>query len=246
LGRLFAQAIAQQLKGPVLVLTGRSRLALDQEAFLEKLRKLGARVDYRSVDVGQRAAMRDLVQKIVAQYGRLNGVIHAAGVLNDRLLANKGTEEFEQVFRPKVAGLVALDEATEDIALDWMVLCSSVAGIWGNVGQLDYAAANGFMDRYAQSRQGLVTRGLRRGRTVSVSWPLWAEGGMRMDGAAQAWTRSVSGLEALPTKEGLAALSRALLQPASHVVVLYGQRTRLLAHLRTASQSSVGKAHPVQ
>jgi len=178
LGRLFAQAIAQQVKEPVLILSGRRALLPSQESFLEGLRNQGARVDYRVVDVGDRAAMSQLVQGIVAQYGRLNGVIHSAGVLRDRLLVNKSLEELEQVFRPKVAGLVALDEATKASALDWLVLCSSIASIWGNVGQSDYAAANGFMDGYAQHRQGLVEQGLRQGRTVSVSWPLWAEGGM--------------------------------------------------------------------
>src|SRR5271166_4433863 len=125
LGRLFAQAIAHQVKGPALVLSGRRALTPREEAFLEELRNQGAQVDYCAVNVGDGAAMRSLAQNIVAKFGRLNGVIHSAGVLGDRLFVNKSSEEFEQVLRPKVAGLVALDEATRDAALDWLVLCSS-------------------------------------------------------------------------------------------------------------------------
>src|SRR5271170_1336050 len=151
--------MAQQVREPVLILSGRGALGPEQEAFLEGLRAQGVRVEYRAVEVGERAAMRALAQEIVAQYGQLNGVIHSAGVLNDGLLVHKSPEQLEQVLRPKVRGLVALDEATQDMGLEWLVLCSSMTSVVGNVGQSDYGAANGFMDSYAQYRQGLVEVG---------------------------------------------------------------------------------------
>ncbi|HEX4713365.1 MAG TPA: SDR family NAD(P)-dependent oxidoreductase, partial [Ktedonobacteraceae bacterium] len=168
LGRVFAQAIAQQAKAAVVVLSGRRReLTPKEEAFIEGLKEQGLRVEYRAVEVSEAGAMRELAQGIVAQYGRLNGVVHSAGVLNDGLLVNKSPEQLAQVLRPKVRGLVALDEATQDMGLEWLLLCSSMTSVVGNVGQSDYGAANGFMDSYAQYRQGLVEVGQRQGRTVS-------------------------------------------------------------------------------
>ncbi|KAG0279775.1 hypothetical protein BGZ97_009508, partial [Linnemannia gamsii] len=141
-----------------------------------------------------------------------------------------------QVLAPKVAGLLALDEATQDVALDWLALCSSVMGVWGNVGQTDYAAGNGFLDTYAQYRAGLVAQGQRQGHTVSVSWPLWAEAGMQIDTAGQERLRRDTGLEAMPSAAGVTALYLALAQNVAHVVVGYGAEARIVQHLRTACE----------
>ncbi|WP_310027355.1 SDR family NAD(P)-dependent oxidoreductase [Achromobacter deleyi] len=245
LGRVFAQAIAQQVREPVLVLSGRRALEPSQAAWLQELRARGARVEYRSVAVDDGAAMAALSRAIVAEHGQLNGVIHTAGVLRDSLLANKTDVDLGTVLQPKVAGVVALDEATRELALEWLVLCSSVASVWGNVGQVDYAAGNGFLDAYAAYRQGLVSQGLRRGRTVSLSWPWWAAGGMQVDAAGQERMRRSTGMEPLPDEAGIAALvqSMSVASDASHVLVLHGDRARLLASVRAAYEA---KAVPVQ
>ncbi len=237
LGQVFARAIALQVRQPLLVLTGRSTLKPAQERILQELKAIGARVVYRAVDVSDTAAVSALVAEMVAQYGQLNGVIHSAGVLHDGLLAQKTGETLRQVLVPKVAGLVALDEATRDVELDWLVLCSSVAGVWGNLGQADYAAANGFLDSYAQYRADLVAQGQRRGQTVSVSWPLWAEGGMQIGAVVQERLRRETGLEAMPSAAGMAALYQALAQPAAHLVVGYGAKALVLQRMRAACET---------
>ena len=84
---------------------------------------------------------------------------------------------------PKVAGTVLLDAATADQALDFFVLYSSVVGSAGNLGQADYAAANAFLNSFAELRERLRERGERHGRTVAIGWPLWADGGMTVDDA---------------------------------------------------------------
>ncbi|UUM22295.1 SDR family NAD(P)-dependent oxidoreductase [Mycoavidus sp. SF9855] len=233
LGQVFARTMAQQIRHPVLVLTGRRALQPAQERVLRELEGMGARVAYRAVDMSDAVAVAALVAEITAQYEQLNGVIHSAGVLHDGLLAQKSGETLQQVLAPKVAGLVALDEATQAVALDWLVLCSSVASVLGNVGQTDYAAANGFLDSYAQYRSGLVAQGQRQGHTVSVSWPLWAEGGMQIDAAGQERLRRDTGLEAMPSAVGIMALCQALGQSATHVVVEYGAVAHVLQRIRT-------------
>src|SRR5215470_14810996 len=86
-------------------------------------------------------------------------------------------------FAPKVAGVVNLDAATRAVGLEFMILFGSGSGVFGNVGQADYAAANGFLDSCASYRNGLVKKGDRDGLTLSVDWPLWRDGGMKMDAA---------------------------------------------------------------
>ena len=228
LGQAFARALAGSVAKPVIVLSGRRALDAGQEQMLQRLREQGAQVEYRAVEVSDATAMRRLALEIVERHGRLNGVIHSAGVLRDRLLAKKSGAELHEVLNPKVAGVVALDEATRDIALDWLVLCSSVASVWGNVGQADYAAANGFLDGYAHHRHALVQQGQRHGHTVSVNWPLWADGGMQVDAAGLERLRRLMGVQALPSEAGVAALGQALLLGSSQVLVLHGDRSRLL------------------
>ncbi|MFX9054236.1 hypothetical protein ABTN50_20230, partial [Acinetobacter baumannii] len=75
-------------------------------------------------------------------------------------------------------------------------------------GLADYAAANGFMDAYAIAREAAVARGERHGRTLSLNWPLWAEGGMRVDAPMQERIRRETGLVAMPTAVGVAVLEQ--------------------------------------
>ena len=155
----------------------------------------GATVDYRAVDVTDAAALEACVQDVLAQHGRIDGVIHSAGTLQDSFLLRKDPAQFNSVLAPKVAGLVELDQATAGLALDFFVAFSSLAAVYGNVGQGDYAAANGFMDRFSAWRQREVAQGRRYGVSLSLNWPLWAEGGMRVDPAVAAAMRTEFSLE---------------------------------------------------
>src|SRR5690606_26578848 len=121
-----------------------------------------------------------LVAEVADSHGRLDGVVQCAGLLRDNFIAKKSAEEFHEVLAPKVAGTLNLDRATAAFDLDFFALFASAAGAWGSAGQADYAAANGFLDAFAERRSTLVRDGRRRGRTVAIDWPLWAEGGMRM------------------------------------------------------------------
>ncbi len=82
--------------------------------------------------------------------------IHAAGVNRDNFLIKKTPEECDAVLGPKVAGLVHLDEASKALPLEFFICFSSLAGVLGHIGQADYAAANAFMDAFAQQRAAKV------------------------------------------------------------------------------------------
>lgn len=111
-------------------------------------------------------------------------------------MLKKDPQELAEVLAPKVAGCVNLDRACQD--LDFFVLFSSLTGTMGNPGQADYATANAFMDAYAAYRNSLVAAGQRRGRTLSINWPLWREGGMRVDPGMEKMMEQRTGLVPLP------------------------------------------------
>ena len=223
LGLLFAEAIAKEARDTTLILTGRSELSDGARA---RLQALPAQVDYRALDVCDASGLERLVAEIVGSHGGLKGVIHSAGVLRDSFVLKKTEAELRAVLAPKVAGLLALDAATRDEALDFFVLFSSVAGVFGNIGQADYAAANGFLDAYADFRDGLVACGERSGRTLSLNWPLWAQGGMQVDGATLAAMRR-HGLMPLASEAGLTAFAQALAFEGPQIAVLAGDAGRI-------------------
>lgn len=235
LGLIVAHDIARSTGGATVVLVGRSALREDQQRALEALRTEGLTVEYRRSDVADRKSVADLLTVITRTHGPLTGIVHSAGLIRDKLLIRKSAEDFQQVFAPKVAGLVHLDELSREHPLELFLCFSSTGGTFGNAGQGDYAAANAFMDAYAVYRNQLVTAGLRSGRTVSVAWPLWDEGGMGLDGAVREKLERL-GLAPLDTPRGLQALRLVVgaLQEGrdlGRVLVLVGDRARLLAKL---------------
>ena len=180
-----------------LVLTGRSAfpergawdgwLAThgDQDSVSMKIHKLqelesyGAEVLVVRADVIDERQMRAAVARTCEQFGTIHGVIHSAGIAGGGMIQLKTSEQAARVLAPKVTALRVLEAALGDIQLDFMVLCSSITSVTGGVGQVDYCAANAFMDAYAHSHSS------RRGtHTVSINWDAWQEVGMAVDTAA--------------------------------------------------------------
>ncbi|WP_327070796.1 SDR family NAD(P)-dependent oxidoreductase [Kitasatospora sp. NBC_01302] len=229
LGLIVAREIAASVGHATVVLAGRSPLDAARRGELAALRAAGLTVDYQRADVGDRAQVARLLAQVADNHGPLTGILHSAGVIEDGYLVRKTPEELARVLAPKVAGLVNLDELSQDQPLALFVCFSSLSGAFGNPGQGDYAAANAFLDAYAGYRNRLVAAGLRSGATVSVGWPLWAEGGMG-DAAARELL-SGAGLAPLDTARGLAALRCAL---AGRENGLDDGRLLVVAHRRGA------------
>ncbi|HTD53810.1 MAG TPA: SDR family NAD(P)-dependent oxidoreductase, partial [Silvibacterium sp.] len=238
LGWVFAREIAERVHRPVVILAGRSSAETLDAAKLDKLRSSGAIISYEQVDVIQRAAVDRLIGGIIAQHGALHGVLHAAGVVRDRLIVNKTDEEFAAVLASKVAGTANLDEASRSIPLELFVLFSSGAGVLGNPGQADYAAANAFMDRFAEVRREQIIAGERHGRTFSVNWPLWENGGMKVSQEAVASIARSLGVVPLRTASGLSAFYDAYASTASQVMVLEGDPARIMPPVAPSQDES--------
>jgi acyl transferase domain-containing protein/thioesterase domain-containing protein len=120
--------------------------------------------DVTSVD-----QMRSAVATARSHFGKIDGVFHAAGVLDDGPLMLKTAESAARVLAPKVQGTLALEEALRGESLRCFVLFSSISSILAPAGQIDYAAANAFLDAFSQSRKGPVT---------VINWGLWSGVGM--------------------------------------------------------------------
>ena len=221
LGVVFAEEILRSTTRGRVVLSGRGEATGERAERLQVLRALGSeRVSYRPVDLEDASSVASLVAWVRETNGALNGVLHSAGMVSDAFVVKKDAATFAQVLGPKVRGTMHLLSALESADVDFVALFSSVAGAFGNVGQADYAAANGFLD------------GIAGGRVVSVNWPLWATGGMALSPELAAELRRTTGMVAMTTAEGLQALRRALsIGPRS--VVLAGEVGKLRSVLST-------------
>ncbi|UCJ09797.1 SDR family NAD(P)-dependent oxidoreductase [Chitinophaga pendula] len=176
---------------------------------------------YYPCDVSKLDAVKDLIKQIKAKHGAINGVIHAAGVIRDSFIINKTNSQIQEVFDAKVLGAINLDMATREEPLDFMIYYTSVTGQKGNIGQSDYAAANAFLDNYAVYRNQERANGKRNGKTLSISWPLWEEGGMRVNEDTARYLEKHFGMHPLPSAEGMIALDTLLTTAEGVVMVSY-------------------------
>jgi NADP-dependent 3-hydroxy acid dehydrogenase YdfG/aryl carrier-like protein len=228
LGVVFAQAILGQARHARVILTGRQALAGEKRRRFDALQAQAVgRVHYRAVDLGDLGQVESLVAALVREHGGLHGIVHGAGMIADNFILKKTVAEFRQVLAPKVTGTVHLDLAAGALDLDFFALFSSIASAFGNAGQADYAAANGFLDEFAQLRTMRVAAGERRGRTLAIHWPLWQEGGMRLDATLLAEVERTSGMRPLSTAAGLQAFHRTVAQGHARNLVLEGDLAAL-------------------
>ena len=227
LGRIAARHLAGQRRAR-LVLGGRSPLDERSRAFLHELAEAGGSAVYVAADCATEDGARRLVEAAVSRFGRLDGVLHLAGVLRDGLLIGKRRPDADAVLAPKVWGAYHLDRATRDLALDFFALYSSATSVMGVTGQSDYAYANGFLNWFADWREQRRRAGERSGTTVAVAWPLWRSGGMDVDDARRVWIEEHLGWVPLPPERGTALFEASLHQGVTQLTVFHGHRDRIL------------------
>ncbi len=155
----------------ILETSGSSRVA-QRIARVRKLRAMGAQVMVVTGDLTDPASLRSALDTARATFGPLNGVLHAAGVMDDAPLMAKTTEAMTQVLAAKVGGTLALDSLITE-PLDAFIMFSSVASFLGLPGQIDYTSANAFLDAFACERAQRAS-----GRTLVINWNAWRDIGM--------------------------------------------------------------------
>ncbi|KMK65641.1 type I polyketide synthase [Puniceibacterium sp. IMCC21224] len=145
---------------------------------VQDLEQAGGHVMIAAADVCNLTQMRGVVDAAIDRFGVITGVIHAAGVIADAPLQTKSPASIEDVFTPKIHGTQVLDQLFPDGTLEWMVLFASSSTVTAPAGQVDYVAANEYLNAYARSRRGGQTR------VVAINWGIWNEVGMAAEAVA--------------------------------------------------------------
>jgi NAD(P)-dependent dehydrogenase (short-subunit alcohol dehydrogenase family) len=223
----------------------RTLAAREIRATLDAIRAAGSQVTYHAVDVRD-AAFGALIDDIYARCGRLDGVIHGAGVLEDKLIRDKTGDSFERVVRTKLGSALTLADKLRPDA-KFVAWFASISGVAGNRGQVDYAAANDALDKLAWALcsgqeagpQGSMTRG-RGTRVVSVDWGPWAGAGMVTPELAREYARRGIGL--IDPAAGVDALLAELGDGGDAQVVLTAATPQMLR--REAKATDQPRAEP--
>lgn len=183
MGLCFADYLASLASGIKLILVSRSSFpSQDQweKSALEgkdkqlakrlntilKLTGQGHDITVYQADISIESDVSNLITDIKKNYGIIDGIIHCAGITGNGLIVSRKKEDMKPVIAPKVFGTWLLDKYTQDQNLDFFVLCSSGVGISGEIGLADYAAANSFLDSFAQLRG-------RSKYTLAIDWVVW-------------------------------------------------------------------------
>jgi NAD(P)-dependent dehydrogenase (short-subunit alcohol dehydrogenase family) len=167
-------------------------------ANLDACTAAGAVVEYHALDVRDAERFGELIDGIYQRFGRLDGVVHGAGVIEDKRIADKTSASFASVFRTKVDGALTLARKVRPEGLRFLVFFSSVSGRFGNVGQVDYSAANEFLNKLA----GRLARRWPAARVVSINWGPW-DGGMVSDELRRLY--DMAGIGMIPVAKGVRA-----------------------------------------
>jgi acyl transferase domain-containing protein/NAD(P)-dependent dehydrogenase (short-subunit alcohol dehydrogenase family)/acyl carrier protein len=188
---------------PAAVEAALQRLLKDREIAqtIETLRQAGSRVEYHSLDVRNEAAFGQLIDHIYQEHGRLDVVIHGAGIIEDKLIKDKTPESFDRVVHTKADSAFLLSRKLRPEGLRALIFMSSVTAAFGNRGQADYAIANGIMNGLA-----IILAGQWPARVVAMNWGPWAQSGMVSEEVRQQFL--ARGIQMIPLAGGAEAALR--------------------------------------
>ncbi len=211
---LHTASYLAQLGAGHIVLT--SRHAADdaaRQAIADIADRHRCRVHVFAADVGDESDVTGLLEWIRAELPPLAGVVHLAGVLDDALLSQQSVERFQTTLAPKAFGACHLDRLTREDDLDFFIMSSSVASIFGSPGQANYATANALLD-------GLVAKRRAKGRPATgLNFGPWADGGMASSDAARA-NLAAQGLIPLEPSAALSALAEVVANGTGQAAVI--------------------------
>ncbi len=234
IGLVLAENLAKTLQAK-LILTGRKGLpersqwsqwlaTHDRQDAVSRniqsvlaLEELGAEVQVISADVANTEQMQTAIAQALEQFGQIHGVIHAAGIAGGGIVQLKTLEIASSILAPKVKGTLVLEEVFKNINLDFLILCSSLSSILGGFGQVDYCAANAFLDAYAHYH---ASKGNQF--TASINWDVWQEVGMTVETTVPddlKQLREENLKKGILPQEGADALSRILQSEQPQIVV---------------------------
>jgi NAD(P)-dependent dehydrogenase (short-subunit alcohol dehydrogenase family) len=219
LRRVMARLLALQgLPPSALQIDGAVKQLLAQREVrrtLSALEEIGSRARYIQCDVRSYESLERAVRSARAEFGEITGVLHGAGVIEDRRLLDKTAESFDLVVGTKLDPIRHLLKLLDSARVRHVLLFSSAAAFWGNPGQADYAAANEILNRI-----GRYLSETWPGKTTAIGWGPWSGGGMVTPEVAREFARR--GIPLVPQAEGRIAAWRELSSPEREARVLIG------------------------
>jgi acyl transferase domain-containing protein/acyl carrier protein len=215
---------------------------------IQRLEALGAEMQIESADVSSLPEMGGVVERAIARFGRIDGVIHGAGVSGAGALIDRSDRDAEVIWNAKVGGLKVLEQIFCEKRLDFLVLFSSVSSFMGGENIGDYAACNVYLDTFAEA-----TPRPNQTFTISINWDIWKDVGMAADvsppkGSKERY-RSYDQF-GLTSTEALDAFCRVLTESCTRIVIsrrdfnkaVEMSRLFTVSHLRPVSVSDVNGA----
>ena len=214
--------------GARLILSSRHAVdpaAAPHASALGRLHASGAELLVRKADVSDRASMTSLLSEGNRRFGRIDGVLHAAGITSGdsirKLIPQLTPEHFEEQFTPKVTGTLLLDELLRDMELDFILLFSSNASVLGGLGLMAYSAACAFLDAFAEYKWRVGDR-----RWISATWDGW-----RVTEEVKAGAQTSLDRYAMRPEESIDAFERIVTATPVPVTIVssgdFGERARL-------------------
>ncbi|MEY2857776.1 MAG: hypothetical protein RLZZ74_2088, partial [Cyanobacteriota bacterium] len=195
-----------------LVLLGRNDVKPELKDKLQKLQD-SAQVKLIKADIANTNQLAQVLKEIESELPPLRGVVHCAGVISDRTIAQQNWHSFQQVLAPKVQGAWNLHHLTQKYDLESFILFSSASSLIGSAGQANYCAANAFLDTLAHGRRSL---GLP---AISINWSAWEHTGLA---ANTQITKALKqqGIGSIQPAEGIEILEQLLLDAPAQVGVM--------------------------
>jgi len=187
---------AGQIKKPAEIEQETARIYKNNEILqtIKALEDSGSVVDYTALDLRDEDGLSKFIADVYAAHGRIDGVIHGAGLLEDKLFHSKTLDSFKRVFDTKVTPLRVLAEKMRP-ETQFVIFFSSIASVYGNRGQTDYAAANSVMDKYAWALKEKI-----KGKVMAINWGPWKGAGMVSATLEKEYKRR--GISLIPLQEG--------------------------------------------
>ena len=190
---------------------------------IDAVRAAGGTARYFSLDLRDASAVRQVIDEVRRHSGRIDVLLHAAGVDRSHFLPDKDPREFDLVFDVKSDGWFNLLHAIGDMPLRATVAFSSIAGRFGNAGQTDYSAANDLLCKIASSFR--TTRPATR--AIAIDWTAWGGIGMATRGSIPK-VMELAGIEMLPPQVGIPVIRRELTTAGTDGEVVIAQRLGVL------------------
>lgn len=241
LGLAMARHLSNKYQAKIALL-GRSPLNDENLNKLKSLKKEGMDIIYTPADVSNQNSVRNAIVQIKETFGGINAVIHAAGIYNNQMIVDKELTDIKKCLSPKIQGSMILEQELARENLDVFIMFSSLSAVLGDFGQCDYSIGNCFLLGMARYRERLRRQGLRNGKTITINWPLWRDGGMHGSSDSEKLYLKTSGMSYLDTENGMKAFDKCLESNQTDITVIVGEKNKADNILNTVSHKKTSKA----